>query len=62
MSDIEPALERFLELLEKDIKAGNLVHELPGPLGEFMSTRNLSNVDVDEVIENDDIILGNSFE
>lgn len=53
---VDPALDGFLQLLEKDIEAGNLVDKLPDHVEKFMASRDISNVDVDEVIEGDVVI------
>lgn len=49
----DPALTAFLKLLSDDIADGNLKADLPADVTAYARTRDLSQVDVDEVIEGD---------
>jgi len=49
----DPALGAFLEFLSHDITVGNLKTALPADVAAYASTRKLSKIDVDEVIEGD---------
>ena len=49
----DPTLNAFLDLLEKDMESGTLDTELPADVVDYARTRDLSNVDTDEVIKGD---------
>ncbi len=49
----DPALDAFLEFLSKDIANGNLRADLPADVAAYARTRDLSKIDVKEVIEGD---------
>ena len=48
----DPAIGAFLDLLERDIEAGN-VHELPEDLAQAMRSHAESEIDLDEPIHGD---------
>ena len=47
----DPVLNAFLDLLAKDIAAGNVIAELPADVIAYARTRDLSSVNIDEAIE-----------
>lgn len=53
---VDPALDGFLALLEKDIASGNLVTKLPDHVASLIETRDLAGVNIDEDIEGDVVI------